>query len=586
MRGIRYTMEKSNKKQKGILHFLNWKNVSIGLKYFTAFIATALLFIIASTFVYFQFSSVKNNMEYYEEVDGFVKDIEQLSDFAQTKDVQVADYIITGNVKYVNEFKATQKKFDEVAARIEKELSTERLQNTFQSIIKNDDDMNRLFESIMNESNLDQMEQRMATVRERSNELRILTIESIKSLNDLVNDTQQDALNGAFASLDKSAYSLIIAVIAAIVVGSLLILFISRRVTNYLSEIVNLTSEIADGNLSVESIDYDGRDEIGQMAKAVNQMKENIQAIIQNITTASESVSSSSEELTQSSNEVKVASEQMASTMQEIASGTETQANSATQLAEHMGNFVGMIQTSEEQGNEVRESSSEVVQLTEDGNTLMDTAIGQMETIDQIVSESVKQVQGLDEQSAEISQLVNVIQDIAEQTNLLALNAAIEAARAGEHGQGFAVVADEVRKLAEQVSSSVHEITNIVNNIQAETNHVVESLHEGYKEVREGTTLIEKTGDSFTKIDHAISDMVEKITTISGNLKNIVENGQYMNGLIEDIASVSEESAAGVEQATASSQQTSSAMDEISYNAEQLSQLAEEMNEEIGAFRL
>src|SRR5690606_30819113 len=104
---------------------------------------------------------------------------------------------------------------------------------------------------------------------------------------------------------------------------------------------------------------------------------------------------------------------------------------------------------------------------------------------DQIVQDAVRKVEGLDEQTQQISKLVSVIQDVAEQTNLLALNASIEAARAGEHGRGFAVVADEVRKLAEQVSASIADITGIVTNIQSESNTVSKSLQEGYKEVEQ-----------------------------------------------------------------------------------------------------
>ena len=385
----------------------------------------------------------------------------------------------------------------------------------------------------------------------------------------------------------KTTIVIVTVVTVLVIVSSLVIALItSNMISRPLKTVMDRMKSIAQGDLSLEPLETKSRDEVGQLVVATNEMSNNTRDLLNKINAVSETVTSQSEELTQAANEVKAGSEQVAITMQELATGSETQANSASDIAAIMGTFAVKVQEANENGGRVQEYSNNVLGMTNEGTEIMDATTGQMAKIDQIVRDAVEKVQGLDSQSQEISKLVSVIQGIADQTNLLALNAAIEAARAGEHGKGFAVVADEVRKLAEQVSVSVTDITDIVAGIQHETEIVTKSLHTGYAEVEQGTIQIETTGNTFKEINSAVHEMVSNIQLSSENLSEIAANSQEMNGSIEEIASISEESAAGVEQTSATTQQTSSSMEEVAGSSEQLAKLAEELNGLVNQFKL
>ena len=368
--------------------------------------------------------------------------------------------------------------------------------------------------------------------------------------------------------------------------GILIIWLFANHISSPIRKVMKQMEHIAEGDLTRNQLEIKSTDETGQLANGLNNLQMNLKNMIQNISQASQLITGHSEELTQSANEVKLGAEQVAKTMEEIASGTESQASHATDLSSSMGTYVEKVEEANEKGERIHQSSHQVLQLTEGGSQLMTQSIEQMANIDRIVHSSVQKVQQLDSQTNEISKLVTVIREVAEQTNLLALNAAIEAARAGEHGRGFAIVAEEVRKLAEQVASSVSDITQIVGKIQTDSSEVANALQTGYSEVEKGTTQLKATGETFEKINGSVKAMVDNIQTVSDSLLMIKSTSQEMNSSIEEIASISEESAAGVEQTSASTQQTSSSMEEVAASSEELAKLAKELNDLIQHFKL
>ncbi|WP_237417160.1 methyl-accepting chemotaxis protein [Halobacillus litoralis] len=412
-----------------------------------------------------------------------------------------------------------------------------------------------------------------------------------KTLGYSINETTGWTIIGTVdkAELEKKGAAVLlpitITVLGILIISVIVSVIIARRIRRPIADLQKNMKRVEEGDLTVDLIQYRD-DEIGQLSGSIHEMKESIKRIIEQLQDATEAVSEQSRGLKQSADEVREGSEQIASTMEQLSAGSESQAHSSSRLSEMMDSFVNEIKEARQNGENVAESSQQVLSMTNDGSEMMRHSVNQMQNIDQIVKEAVEKVRGLDQQSQEISKLVQVIQDIAEQTNLLSLNAAIEAARAGEHGKGFAVVADEVRKLAEQVTNSVEDITGIVTGIQKESTNVVTTLKHGYEEVDQGTKQMKVTGDTFNRIEESVTDMVAKSREISDKLTKISDDSYEMNASIEEVASVSQESAAGVEQVTAAAQQSNSSVEEVSHSADELSSLSKQLNEQIRQFKV
>ncbi|MFC4411705.1 methyl-accepting chemotaxis protein [Chungangia koreensis] len=378
----------------------------------------------------------------------------------------------------------------------------------------------------------------------------------------------------------------VILTIVMIIVGVVIAILTSQSITRPIKLVMDRMKAIASGDISKEPLPVKTKDETGQLIASTNVMASNMQQMLRKIGEVSVTVAKQGEELAAAALETKTGATQITATMQEMAGGSEVQANSAAELASVMGIFSERVSEANEKGDRVHDYSTSVLSMTSTGSQMMDESKEQMETINELVKDAVLKMEGLDAETQEITQLVSVIQDVAAQTNLLALNAAIEAARAGEQGKGFAVVADEVRKLAEQVSSSVTDITEIVTKIQTESNMVAKSLKGGYAEVEKGTEQIAETGNTLNEITSSVTRMVADITEVSENLTTLAANTQQMNNSIEEIASVSEEAAAGMQQVVATTEQAGASMDQIAASTDELTKLAEELNGLVKQFKI
>ena len=562
------------------------RNLKMGKKYGAALMIVFLFFIISTGIVTKMIINIGNNMDELERRGDRALYISEMDSLTQAMGLTIANYVHYSTKSYVSDYEDRYGMFNTLVNTLEAEMDTEEKQDLFNQVTANHQ---VIYESLMDEIDPAVEKADFVVAKRVSQEVNNRVLESVavlEVLRDIINDERALAVSEAQNSQRLAYIVLIISTVLSLVTGGALVYFISRTISKHLNEVVVVSNKITAGELDVNMIDYESEDEIGRIAKAINQMSSSLRDMIQQISEISVLVNDQGQGLTYSANEVKLSTEQVALTMEELATGIDSQANYVSGLSITMDSFTEKVSEANENGDTIYQSSNDILTMTNKGNEAMSASIKQMATIDQIVKDTAQKVQGLEEQSKEISKLVSVINEIADQTNLLALNAAIEAARAGEHGRGFAVVADEVRKLAEQVGVSAMDITQIVSSIQNETGVVTESLLSVYKEVEEGTNQIETTGSTFEGINAAIQQMASRIESVTGHLNTMLTSSQEMNSSIQEVASISQETAAGVEETSATAEQTSSAMEEVSQNSNELSRLAENLNTLVKRFKL
>lgn len=262
----------------------------------------------------------------------------------------------------------------------------------------------------------------------------------------------------------------------------------------------------------------------------------------------------------------------MSTTSTEVATASHQQSESASDMAATVEELTVSINHVGDRAHEANRIARESGTLAASGEAVINKTVSDIRDVATIVREAADLINGLEEHSLEISNVVAVIKEVADQTNLLALNAAIEAARAGEQGRGFAVVADEVRKLAERTAMSTQEISGTINTIRTSAGNAVASMEGVVNKVAKGVESAQEANEAIRLIgvgSRSTVDMVEEIATA------IREQATAMNNIatqVERIAQMSEESSA----AAGNSAET----------AQNLDHLAADMHQIVSAYRL
>jgi methyl-accepting chemotaxis protein len=327
------------------------------------------------------------------------------------------------------------------------------------------------------------------------------------------------------------------------------------RMVAYLEETAGAARRIADGDLTTEVEPKSERDVLGN---AFATMTANLREVVGRLGEASQTMSSSSQQMASVSEETGRAVGEIANAVGDVARGAERQ--------------VQMVNEAREATETTESAAAEASEVAQRGVAAADQADSSMRDLRESTTEIAQAIEGLARKSEQIGGIVETITGIAGQTNLLALNAAIEAARAGEQGRGFAVVADEVRKLAEESQRAATTISELIGEIQAETDRTVKVVEDGARKAESSSATVAEARVAFQQIGEAVENMRLRIV-------NIAE-------ATNEVAAVAEQSSASTQQVSASTEETSASAQEIAGAAQSLAGTADDLTALVSRFRL
>lgn len=567
--------------------------LTIGRKFGILFLIAILIFTGAFLSIASTIQTLNSQLKTVVDKNDGTLFISEMGSVFRQKYILITDYIADPSPSILANYNKQTESFISLAEKLEPMVQTEDAEKLYGVIVNINQDMDKVFEEKIRSyvdkahekgqavSNTDQIR-----LQKYASNIRDYNISRLNTLKDLLIKERQQLTKEMESSAKQEIIFSFILILVAIIVSSILLFLVNRRVTGNLNQLVKLCLEIGQGNLAVKSLKFKGNDEIGKISKSMKDLIGNLYKSISQINYSSNNVSEMSITLRQNAESTAHATNEITESILKIAAGSEQQKlvskqtnDTVIEVSAHLNSVSGYI-------NEAYTLSNEATDKVLEGSSNVKDVNVKMSEINQKVVLLSDVIETLHHQSNEISNIVKFISDIADQTNLLALNASIEAARAGEHGKGFGVVADEVKKLANQSADAAANIRSILEQTQQETLKAVSVMKENSLAVNEGTDLMKSVGAVFYEIEQSILQVQEQ----NYKVKNAInETSALMETTLQasqEIFAVSNEAASSLESITATTQEQNAMMEELLSYSTELAATAEQLKKSFSQFKL